>query len=686
MKTFAIISLLLIGAFGSRVTPMEKTLQLLTDLSAKVTKDGEASAKVYSEFYENCEDTAKDLEYEIKTAVASESSLSATVEKATSDISIAETKISDLASSLASDNKDLEEATALRAKQNKDFVAADKEMAETVDTLKRAIAILEEVVKGKSFVQSSSTQAITNALMVLVNAEFVQSADKAKVQALLQQQEDDEQPAGAPAAAVYETHSTSILEVLEDMLEKAEDAKESAMKDEMVARHNFEMTEQKLKDSIAVEEAELGETKKAKANAEETKAGAEGDLVVTSKDRSTDEEKLHKIQADCMTGASDYEQEQKERQEELNALAEATKILKEMTGGAADRAYSFVQVRSFLRLSRSRMASVFKRPVSSKVFQRLQKLADETHETVLLTLASRVKSAVALSDDPFAKVKGLISDMIAKLLADQAAEDSHKAWCDEETAETTAKKEDKEDIVADLSSKIDKATARVAKLTDDVAVLQAELGTIAANQKKMDKIRADAKAAFAAAKTDYENGVEGVTLALKVLREYYAEPKGEELVQTNDVNSTMSMAQEKKETDSATGILGMLEVILSDFSKLLAEGQASEDLQIREYEELTQENKVATLTKSKDVEYKTKETKQLNKFLEESKVDLASTQTELDSINEYMATIEASCVAKPETYEERKSRRDAELAGLKEALTILEGESLIQTKSFLRRA
>ena len=53
---------------------------------------------------------------------------------------------------------------------------------------------------------------------------------------------------------------------------------------------------------------------------------------------------------------------------------------------------------------------------------------------------------------------------------------------------------------------------------------------------------------------------------------------------------------------------------------------------------------------------------------------------ELDAILEYLKQLKGRCVAKAETYGERKARRDAELAGLHEALEILENQAaLVQT-------
>merc|ERR1719387_3402061 len=154
----------------------------------------------------------------------------------------------------------------------------------------------------------------------------------------------------------------------------------------------------------------------------------------------------------------------------------------------------------------------------------LQQLAEKDNNNAISLLADRVEAASMMGEDPFAKIKGLISEMIEKLEADAAKEASHKAFCDK------AKKEDKESDLDTLGTKIDKATAKIAKLTEEIATLQEELAAIAKAQAEADEIRAAEAAAWKEAKADYESGVEGVGMALQVLRDYYAE-KEESLIQ-----------------------------------------------------------------------------------------------------------------------------------------------------------
>merc|ERR1719161_1149386 len=227
--------------------------------------------------------------------------------------------------------------------------------------------------------------------------------------------------------------------------------------------------------------------------------------------------------------------------------------------------------------------------------------------------------------------------MIEKLEADAAKEAGHKAFCDKEMSETKAKKEEKESDLDTLGTKIDKATSKIAKLKEEIATLTEELGAIAAAQKEADEIRMAEKEAWAAAKADYESGVEGVGMALQVLRDYYAE-KDEALIQ----------AQHDKATGAATGIIGMLEVIESDFTKSLADGSATEAMAIEAYEKLTQDNKIATTEKETAVEYKTKDQKETEARLSGLKEDKASAEKEYAAILEYCEKLQPMCIAKPE--------------------------------------
>merc|ERR1719498_1693926 len=114
---------------------------------------------------------------------------------------------------------------------------------------------------------------------------------------------------------------------------------------------------------------------------------------------------------------------------------------------------------------------------------------------VLAQLATRMQSA-SHSSDPFGKVKGLIKDMIEKLLDEAEADATKKAYCDKEMSETQQTKEDKEDTLEKLATQIDVAAAESKKLKGEVATLQKELGALARTQAEMDKLRIEEKGIY----------------------------------------------------------------------------------------------------------------------------------------------------------------------------------------------
>jgi len=659
------IFLALLAVTATAESPISKVLELMSSLQQKVLKEGEAEQKAYEKFAEWCKDEAVSKQYEIETGEGNVEGLKAAIEKETATISVEESKIDDAAQKVAVNSKDLAAATEIRKKEAADFSVADADLAETIDMLSRAIGIIEKNMRATGFVQGNKVMSseVVTALQALLQASSISSGDRSALTALVQKaqgDDDDFLQSGAPDPKAYESQSGGILDILEDMKEKAVAMKNDGVKAEMNAKHSYEMLKQSLENTIAQDNKELAEAKSVKAAAEEAKAIAEGDLSMAEKELAEDKKYLSELSTDCQTKAADWEVSTKSRAEELEALAAAKKIIMEKTGGAADKAYGLLQQTS---LSKSTSDA------ADKVVSMLQTLGKSNKDVALSQLALRVKAAVEMQTgaDPFAKVKGMIQEMIDKLLADAAGEASHKEFCDKEMGESKTKITTHTTTITKLTTRKDKMVASIEKLTEEIAALTSELAYMVKQLAKMEEIRVEQKATYKEAKKDYEDGIEGLDMALKILRDYYG--SGESLIQQPAVSV------HSKATGEGQGIIAMLEVAMSDFSKMLADITVEEESAVREYEKIKQELLVKKAIMEADIKYKTSEKTSFEKRVTEVTVDIESEQTELTAVYEYYEKLKPGCIAKPMTYEERKKRREAEIAGLKEALAILEGES-----------
>merc|ERR1719333_1574646 len=119
----------------------------------------------------------------------------------------------------------------------------------------------------------------------------------------------------------------------------------------------------------------------------------------------------------------------------------------------------------------------------TQVVRVLNKISKNVHSYKLMQLVAAARS------DPFGNIRGLIEDMIAKLTKEAAEEADQKSFCDEEISESKAKQ-------ADLSGKLDKTTARIAKaeadkakLEEEVKLLETEISEIDAGQAEATKVR-----------------------------------------------------------------------------------------------------------------------------------------------------------------------------------------------------
>jgi len=704
---FLSIVVILPAAFAVKAgfDPLSQTIQLLDELAAKIDKEGKADEKVYQEYAEWCDDTSKNLKFAIERGTTKGNELKAVITKTAADISALDLKIEDLAASLAADEKEFNEANAVRTKEASDFAAGQKELQDGISMLGRAAAILQKEMQKNSGafaqVDTSNVDKVLKVMNTVIDASSVSfpTTDKEKLAALIQAQhgdsESDGDDLGAPAGAVY-THKTSIFETLDDMKEKAENELSDLQKAEASAKHNFEMLYASLRAQIKADKEEQDDAKSAKAAAQEEKALAEGDLAEVSRILDDDKATLATTTTTCKRVASDYESNTKARNEELTALATAKKILGDTSSGAAAQTYSFLQSAQQSQFG-SNMETGLKMNsradlANAEIVSMLKKLAKENHSSSLAQLAARVAAAVHYGSDPFKKVKQLISDMVSKLEEQAQADMTEKAYCDGEIAKSESKKSNLNAELQKLITNMDQAKAKSAKLKEDVKDAQAEIADISRSQAEQDKMRQEAHADYEKAHTDLTLGLEGVRKALSVLREYYSGAAASaSMLQNSDQEPAVGgpMAPElkvnreaghllihAKEGEAGGKIIEVLEVVEEDFAKGLLNEETAEEEAVENYKKETYSNTHSTGVKDQDVKYNTKEYKSLDKSLSDLGSDKDTATSELNAVLEYYEKIRERCIAKPETYESRSARRQAEVAGLQEALSILEGEAV----------
>jgi len=670
------VALLLVGALGAEVDPVSKVLSLLGSLEAKITKHGAAELKAYNEYAVWCKDGAKDLNYEIKTAKSDVEELTATIGKAGADITTANSKIEELSADTQQNSADLKAATSVRSSEKKEYSAAEKELVDVIDTLDRAINVLEKKLRGSALMQttvdSHDVEAMMHAINAIVDAASMSAHDKKSLMSLAQSSQEDSDAMddmGAPNPEAYKSKSKGIVEVLEDMRAKAATQLKEVQGEEVNAAHNFALLKQSLEDQMSADAKEIDQSKSSKAGAQSSKATAQGELANTEASLGTSEKTLATMDTGCSTAAEDHAASVKAREEELKALAAAKKVLSENVGGAQGRQYSFLQVDNANHQAISTRADL----ANIEVVNLLRELARRDQSSAMAQLASRVSATVRFGSrsgaDPFVKVKTMIKEMVERLEKEGAEEATHKAWCDEQMGDTKQKTLELSHDIEGFTAKMDKAKSRSIKLKDEAAGLQSALADVAKTQAELDSVRRAENSAFKEAKSDLEQGLKGVRMALKVLKEYYA--KAEALVQQPALSAGHSSS-----TGAGTSIIGMLEVVESDFGKSLATAEAEEDASAVDYEKVSMNNRLNKAQWEKDVEYKTKEYTSLDKAFTELTSDRDSAQTELDAVMEYTKSIRGACELKPETYGDRKGRRSDEIAGLKEALQILEGEGV----------
>merc|ERR1719498_677450 len=162
----------------------------------------------------------------------------------------------------------------------------------------------------------------------------------------------------------------------------------------------------------------------------------------------------------------------------------------------------------------------------------------------------------------------MIKDLIVRLMEEANEEAEHKGWCDTELSTNEQTRKEKTDAVETLHADIDELEASLAKLTEEITDLSKAVAELDAAMAKATELRTEEKKKNAETIKDAEEAQAAVAQALTVLKEFYAKAgKATAFVQQPEIFDKPY----KGMGGMAGGVVGMLEVIESDFARVQAE-------------------------------------------------------------------------------------------------------------------
>mmetsp|Transcript_4444 Transcript_4444/g.8644 ORF Transcript_4444/g.8644 Transcript_4444/m.8644 type:complete len:672 (-) Transcript_4444:91-2106(-) len=667
-QSYALLLALVAVANGhdAKVTPVQKVVQLMQGMLAKGEKDMKAEQVQFAEYKQFCVDTHKAKVEAIANGAEAIDMTKATIEKTTATAAKLGKQIAALDGDIAVYKGDEVAAKKVRAIEKAAYDALHKDLSESVDACARAIEVLKARtadVKQASFVQLSNLQSLN----LIPN-----DAKHAINQFLALGAEPEGLDYAAPEANAYEFQSQTIVDMLAKLQDKFMDQRTDTEKTEMKSIEAFQLLMQELANEIAHSTKVRNEKAKHKASQLQKKADAEGDLTDLTGTKAADEKYDADLVATCQVKAGDFESRQSLRMEEMEAIKKAIAIIESAdVAGSADKYLPAMLQTKKSALAQLRSGNLNERQEHAAEF--LRERSQKYNSRVLSMLAGRVTA------DPLGKVKKMIKDLIVKLMEEATEEAEHKGWCDTELSTNEQTRQEKTESVELLSAEIDQLKASTAKLAEDIATLTQEVADLDKAMAEATEIRQKEKAKNAQTVADSKEAQTAVAQALTVLNEFYAKAaEATALLQRRGHQEPPPIFEDAYTgmTGESGGVIGMLQVIESDFARLQADTESDEATSQKEYEQFMEDSRVDKAAKSTDITNKTaKKTDETQALAVKSK-DLEGTQKELTAAIAYFDKLKPSCIDAGVVYDDRVARRKEEIESLQEALKILNGEDL----------
>merc|ERR1719465_311233 len=459
----------------------------------------------------------------------------------------------------------------------------------------------------------------------------------------------------------YAPQSGEIFGILKQMKETFETNLSASQKEEMANQKAYEDLKAAKEAEIKAGQEQIDSKTQELADTDEKNAQAKEDLEDTKKSLSADEQFLMMLKEKCSMTDAEWEERQKTRQLEMEAVSKALAVLS--TDDAHDL---FTKTFNPSLLQKENAMHSERRAQASKL---LSAVAKKLQNPRLATLAVRVRL------DAFTRVKKAIDDMVAQLLKEKEDEIKHKDFCVEEFNSNELQTEKKEREKADLIAKIEDLEMTIKQLTEAIDKLKAEIAEMQVQLKRAGEDREKENKEFQMTVADQRATQKLLSAALNILKGFYEKAAAAALVQKQEPAGPPPPPgfEAYKKNAAAPGVMGMIQHIINDAKAMEAETIRSEEDAQKAYEDFVKDTNASIEAKSKDIVNKSESKAKAESDLVEANKDHEAVMLELEQLANYKAELHSSCDFVMKNFEIRQTARDEEIEALKQAKAILSG-------------
>mmetsp|Transcript_29119 Transcript_29119/g.73550 ORF Transcript_29119/g.73550 Transcript_29119/m.73550 type:complete len:686 (-) Transcript_29119:215-2272(-) len=641
--------------------PVSKVTALLKDMLKQLEKEAEEDEEIYDKMACWCETNDKEKTQSVKDAQARIEDLTTQIEELTANSAQVDTELKNYEGELASDQKALDKSTALWQKQTSESNEEEKDLLGSISALKAAITILKKH-QGSSLLQLRSSRRSTVASTLrtvmakhakLLKGSLTPSQRRSAMSFL--QADGDYFDAAPTFKQSYAPQSGEIFGILTQMLETFEANLATTVKEEKENTQSYQDLKSAKTTQINSEEKQIDKKTQQLADTNEKLAQAKEDLADTKASLAKDEEFLAMLKEKCSMTDSEWNERQKTRQQEMEAVSKALAVL---SGDDAHDLFTKTFNPSLLQTA-SRGSS------KAQASQWLATAARRLSSPRLSLLATRVRL------DAFTKVKAAINEMIAQLGKEKAEEFKKKDWCEDEFNTNTLQTQKKERTKTEVLAQIEDLESTVKQLTGAMDNLKSEVKEMEIQRKRAGEDREKANKDFQTTVADQRATQKLLKAALTILDDFYGK-KGAALLQ-NDGPAPPAGFDAYKKNSASGDVMSMIEKIIQDAKTLEAEAVRSEEDAQKAYEDFVKETNGSIEAKGKQIVNKSEEKAKAEGELVEAKKSKDATTLELEQLANYKAQLHQSCDFVLKNFDVRQTARDEEVSALKQALAILSG-------------